>query len=244
MTAAAAKLAGQRILLTRAEEDCAEWAKQIAQRGARAVVLPCIRSETIDSADVRAALDRALADAGWLVFTSRRGVDAFEQLRSAAVPAHARVAVVGNATAAVARAKVGRVDVVGRGTGAALAAELAARADVRGARVLIAVAENAGDAVEQALAAAGAHCMRLDLYRTIPAPPVAVKRKLSTLEAERIVLASPTAARGFVHQVDLDVPAAIYTIGPSTTAAARALGLTVAAEALEPSLDGILEAMQ
>jgi uroporphyrinogen III methyltransferase/synthase len=244
MTAAATKLAGRRILLTRSEEDCAEWAEQIARRGAEAVVLPCIRSETIDSDNLRAALDRALADADWLVFTSRRGVDAFDELRSAAVPAHARVAVVGNATAAVARRKIGRVDVVGRGTGAALAAELAGRGDVRDTSVLIAVAENAGDAVERTLAAAGARCTRLDLYRTIPAPPAAVKRRLSTLKAERIVLASPTAARGLVHQVDLDVPAAIYTIGPSTTAAARALGLTVAAEAREPSLDGILEAMQ
>ena len=39
------------------------------------------------------------------------------------------------------------------------------------------------------------------------------------------MLASPSAASGFVHQVELDAPVAIYTIGPSTTAAARALGL-------------------
>ena len=58
------------------------------------------------------------------------------------------------------------------------------------------------------------------------------------------MLASPSAASGFVHQVELDAPVAIYTIGPSTTAAARALGLTVTAEAREPSLEGILEAMQ
>jgi uroporphyrinogen-III synthase len=185
-----------------------------------------------------------LADAGWLVVTSRRGVEAFEQLRGAKLLPRARIAVVGAATAAAARAKLGRADVVGRGTGAALGAELAGRGDVRGANVLIAVAANAGDALEQALAAAGARCTRIDLYRTIPAPPAAMKRKLSTLAAERIVLASPTAAQGLVHQVDLDVPAAIYTIGPSTTAAARALGLTVTAEAREPSLDAILEAMQ
>jgi uroporphyrinogen III methyltransferase/synthase len=245
MTALAETLVGRRILLTRSEDDCAEWADEIAQRGAEAVLLPCIRSETIDTPELRAALDRALADADWIVFTSRRGVEAFEQLRRSPLPARARVAVVGAATAAIARARLGRADLVGRGTGAALAAELAADgALARQARVLIAVAENAGGAVEETLAAAGARCTRLDLYRTIPAPPAAVKRRLSTLRAEHVVLASPSAARGFVHQVDLDVPAAIYTIGPSTTAAARALGLTVAAEAREPSLEGILEAMQ
>jgi uroporphyrinogen-III synthase len=98
--------------------------------------------------------------------------------------------------------------------------------------------------LERALASAGARCTRLDVYRTVPAPPAAPKRALSSLGAERVVLASPSAASGFVHQVDVDVPVAIYTIGPSTTAAARALGLAVTAEAREPSLEGILEAMQ
>jgi uroporphyrinogen III methyltransferase/synthase len=244
MTAVAAALAGRRILLTRSEEDCTEWAVEIAQRGAEAVVLPCIHAETLDTPEVRAALERGLADADWLVVTSRRGVDALEQLFRAPLPARARVAAVGAATAAGARAKLGRVDLVGRSTGAVLATELASRGDIRDANVLIAVAANAGDAVEQTLVAAGARCTRVDLYRTIPAPPAAVKRRLSTLRAERIVLASPSAARGFVHQVELDVPAAIYTIGPSTTAAARELGLPVAAEAREPSLEGILEVMQ
>jgi uroporphyrinogen-III synthase len=36
----------------------------------------------------------------------------------------------------------------------------------------------------------------------------------------------------------------VYTIGPSTTAAARSAGLEVTAEAREPSFEGILEAMQ
>jgi uroporphyrinogen III methyltransferase/synthase len=114
----------------------------------------------------------------------------------------------------------------------------------RDAQVVLALAANAGDSLEHALASAGARCTRFDVYRTIPAPPAARKRALSSLGAERVVLASPSAASGFVHQVDLDVPVAIYTIGPSTTAAARALGLEVTAEAREPSLEGILEAMQ
>jgi uroporphyrinogen-III synthase len=67
---------------------------------------------------------------------------------------------------------------------------------------------------------------------------------VSSLGAASVVLASPSAASGFVHQVELDAPVEIYTIGPSTTAAAQALGLAVTAEAREPSLDGILEAMQ
>jgi len=245
MTAAAKALAGRRILLTRSAEDCEEWAEQIARRGAEAVSLPCIHCETLDTPALRAALNRALADAGWVVFTSRRGVEAFAELSNPPLPAKARVAAVGAATADAARARLGRVDLIGRGTGAALAAQLATDGDLeRRPNVLIAIAENAGDVLERTLEDAGARCTRLDLYRTIAAPLAATKRRASTLGAERVVLASPSAASGFVHQVELDAPVAIYTIGPSTTAAARALGLTVTAEAREPSLEGILEAMQ
>jgi uroporphyrinogen-III synthase len=44
-----------------------------------------------------------------------------------------------------------------------------------------------------------------------------------------------------MNQVDLDVPVNVYTIGPSTSAAARAAGLAVTGEASLPSLIGLLE---
>ena len=102
----------------------------------------------------------------------------------------------------------------------------------------------AGDTLARALESAGARCTRVDVYRTVPAPPVEPRRPLSALHVDNVVLASPSAVTGFVHVVDVDVAAGIYTIGPSTTAAARRAGLTVTAEAREPSFEGILEAMQ
>ena len=268
MTEAAERLAGARVLITRSEDDCAEWALELERRGARPVLLPCIRAEPIDTPELRRELRQAVADADWLVLTSRRGVEACARLlgpveiahgdasapaqapgaaqaQPIELPARTRVATVGAATAAEARERLGRADLVGGGNAAALGAALTADARfTRGARVVLALAANASDALERALAAAGASCARFDVYRTIPAPPARSKRSLSSLGAERVVLASPSAARGFVQQVDLDVPVAIYTIGPSTTAAARALGLAVTAEARDPSLEGILEAMQ
>ena len=265
MTAAAKRLAGARVLITRSEDDSAEWAEELERRGARPVLLPCIRSEPIDTPELRAALSKAVAGADWLVLTSRRGAEACARLL--ATPAETprggassiapratarvtladrtRVATVGAATADAANKLLGRAELLGGGNAAALGAALASDELIAaGASVVLALAANARDELEQVLAAAGARCTRFDVYRTIPAPPAAQKRALSSLGAERVVLASPSAASGFVHQVDLDVPVAIYTIGPSTTAAARALGLDVTAEAREPSLEGILEAMQ
>jgi uroporphyrinogen-III synthase len=64
---------------------------------------------------------------------------------------------------------------------------------------------------------------------------------LSTLGADNVFLASPSAVTGFVNQVDIDIPVNIFTIGPTTSAAARANGLAVTAEASNPSLQGLLE---
>jgi uroporphyrinogen-III synthase len=245
VTPAAATSARKRVLLTRSEEDCAEWAERLAQRGGEPVSLPCIRCEPVATPALRARLAAALERADWLVFTSRRGVEAFATLALTTGP-RCRVAVVGAATAQAATVGLGRVDLVGRGgTAAALAATLVSDGTLDlHPRVLLLLAENAGDVLERTLTAAGALCTRCDVYRTVPVPPVEPRRPLSTLRVDNVVLASPSAVTGFVRQIDVDVPVAVYTIGPSTTAAARSAGLGVTAEAREPSLEGILEAMQ
>jgi uroporphyrinogen-III synthase len=245
MTSADAGTAVRRVLLTRSEEDCAEWAERFARHGADSVALPCIRCEPIATPLSKAALAAAVANADWLVFTSRRGVEAFAALEPPELPAQCRVAVVGAATAEAAKSELGRVDVVGGGTAAALGATLVDLGDLtRHPRVVLAVAENAGQSLERALAAAGAHCTRIDVYRTVPAPLAELRRPLSALRVDNVVLASPSAVTGFVRQVDIDAPVSFYTIGPSTTAAARRAGLPVTAEAREPTFEGILEAMQ
>jgi uroporphyrinogen-III synthase len=245
MTSAVAGTAARRVLLTRSEEDCAEWAERLARHGADSVALPCIRCEPIATSASKAALSAAVPTSDWLVFTSRRGVEAFVALDPPDLPAQCRVAVVGAATAEAAKSAIGRVDVVGGGTAAALGATLTDLGELQlHPRVVLALAENAGNSLERTLAAAGAQCTRIDVYRTVPAPPAEPRRPLSALRVDNVVLASPSAVTGFVHQVDIDAPVSFYTIGPSTTEAARRAGLPVTAEAREPSFEGILEAMQ
>jgi uroporphyrinogen-III synthase len=246
MSAHAATPSRRRVLLTRSAEDSAEWTERFAERGGEAVSLPCIRCEPVATPVAKAALAAAVPRADWLAFTSRRGVEAFATLAPSMSSASCRVAVVGAATAEAALARLGRVDLVGYGgTAAGLAAALIRDGELeRHPRVLLALAENAGDVLERTLTAAGADCTRCNVYRTVPAPPAEPRRPLSELRVDNVVLASPSAVTGFVHQVEVDAPIKVYTIGPSTTAAARRAGLAVTAEAREPSLEGILEAMQ
>jgi uroporphyrinogen-III synthase len=252
------------ILITRSRDDAADWVRELSARGFDAIVLPCITTERIDTPAVRDELARAQTACDWIVFTSRRGVAAFVDLRGgpsgsaapdavAPLPASIRIAAVGPATASACEARLGRVDLVADesigdaqgGTAAALAEHLVARlGKAGGATVLLPLAANAGDLLERRFAAAGAHPVRVEVYRTVPAPPLHPKRALSTLGADNIFLASPSAVTGFVNQVEVDVAAGVYTIGPSTSARARAVGLEISREATVPSLEGLLEAMQ
>jgi uroporphyrinogen III methyltransferase/synthase len=234
------RLAGKRILLTRSAEDCVEWAEELTRYGATAVPLPCITTELIDTPELRARLAAAVAETDWVVFTSRRGVEAFSTLYGGAIGS-VHIAAVGASTGEAARERLGRVDLIGRGGAARLAATMLAEGALHGEpRMLLALAENAEDLLDRALQGP-ARCTRFDVYRTIPAPRLAAKRAMSSLGADNVFLASPSAVTGFMNQVDLDVPVSIYTIGPSTSAAARAAGLAVTAEASLPSLMGLVE---
>ena len=249
-------LAGRRILLTRDEEDCAAWAAEIEGAGAVPVIFPCIECRDVDTPALRARLAVELPRARWLAFTSRRGVASFARLRDGrshrppapapdGLPAGLGVAAVGPATARAAADALGRVDLAGGpgGTARSLAEALVPRLDA-GDRVLIAVAENAGRALEETIRSAGRACARLDVYRTVPSPPRARKAASSSLGADNVFFASPTAVTGFVNQVRLDTAPEVFTIGPSTTEAARDAGLEVAGEASRPGLRGLLEAMR
>jgi uroporphyrinogen-III synthase len=72
------------------------------------------------------------------------------------------------------------------------------------------------------------------LYRTQALRPANPPR------GDLAVLASPSAARAFAA-LGLDTP--VVTIGPQTSAAARELGLAVAAEASSPALDAVVSAV-
>ena len=244
MSALVSEIVRRRILLTRAEEDSAAWAAEIEARGAAPVVLPCIECRDVDTPELRARLAAELPRARWLAFTSRRGVAAFARLQDGPPPAALKLAAVGPATAEAATAAFGRVDLLGPGgTASSLADALAAALDA-GDRVLAALAENAGPALERTLASAGHSCTRLAVYRTLPVPEQRPRRAVSSLGVDAVFLASPSAVTGFVNRVWLDTTAEVFTIGPSTTEAARAAGLEVTGEASRPGLQGLLEAMR
>jgi uroporphyrinogen-III synthase len=237
-----ARLAGRKLLLTRSVEDSSEWSTALAAEGAEPSLLPCIETEICNTPDLGTRLATAAADADWIVFTSRRGVDAFARLMPNDVSLSAKLAAVGESTAARVVEQLGHIDLVGPRTATELAAQLAGVVG-RGDSVVLALAANAGDVLGRRLAEAGVEVVRLDVYRTIPKRRIEPKRALSTLGCDTVIFASPTAVTGFDNQISVDIERQFVTIGPTTSAAVRELSWPVAAEAKEPNLNGIIESI-
>jgi uroporphyrinogen-III synthase len=193
-------------------------------------------------------LRAAVADADWLVLASARGAERVAHLIGGPLPEGVRLAAVGPATARSASEHLGPVALVAEGaTSEALARELVElvrrERPGRSARAVVAGAAGGRADAELILRDAGLAVRRVDVYRTVPAPPDECKRDLAAEGVEVVLLASPSAVTGLVNRALLPAAARVVTIGPTTSAAAQAAGLRVSAEAGRPNLDGMLEAL-
>jgi uroporphyrinogen-III synthase len=111
------------------------------------------------------------------------------------------------------------------------------------ARVVMAGAEGGRTDVEQLLGRNGVKVSRVDVYRTIPSPPVEPKRDLEQDGIDFVFLASPSAVEGLRNTAIVPRHAKVIVIGPTTAAAAVEAGFVVAGEAEEPNLDSMLDAI-
>ncbi len=93
------------------------------------------------------------------------------------------------------------------------------------------------------LVAAGHDVESVIAYRTVVRrPPAAEVARLATVDA--VVLASGTAAQGYVEALGLATRAVLVAIGPTTAEAARGYGLAVAHVATSPDADSIVRLLE
>jgi uroporphyrinogen III methyltransferase/synthase len=159
-----------------------------------------------------------------------------------------RVAAVGPATADALLEHGIVVDVTpDRFVAESLLAALAARADVRGARVLYAAAEGARDVLPRGLEELGATVERVSLYCSVPDADgaAAFRERLAQSGADVITFTSASTVKAFVDAADAGAAQSILvaSIGPITSAAARDAGLDVAIEAATSTIDGLVDAV-
>lgn len=245
-------LHGKRIIVTRARTQASQLAARLAALGAEVIEAPAIRIEPLDPGPLRAALGR-LGEYRWAVFTSQNAVQiTWRELRARGLDARAfagiRLVAVGPATADALLECGLAVDVVpDRYVAEGIVDALRQRDDVKGARVFYPKAEGARDVLPAALRAMGAEVEELAIYHAVPDSDgvSAAREALEGGSVDIITFSSSSTVRFFVGAVGVDAArrARIVSMGPITSETARALGLTVEAEAREATIDALVETL-
>jgi uroporphyrinogen-III synthase len=236
------------ILVTRPADRAARLVNVLDQRHAHPIVAPSIELEPVRSA----ALSRALGDLArgafaWIVLTSPATVRMLDERLTGPVDVRARVASVGEGTAAAFARWAGRqADLVPR----SFTTDGLARAFPRGhGRVLCARADIAPDGLEDALAGKGWEPTRVDAYRTVfpRRLPAVARQALADGTVDAITFTSASTVRGFLGalgDMGLRGRPKVVCIGPVTARAAREHGLHVHAVADPHTTDGLIAALE
>ncbi len=265
-------LHGRRIVVTRARAQASGLAATLRDLGAEVVELPAIRIEPrIGSEEVRAAVE-AIGEYSLVCVTSPNGADLlFEALAGndgGAAPGGANHETTAGAGVSAAerldaRALAGAtVAAIGPGTARALArhgiaadivpqrfvaealVEALAGVEVEGRRVLVARAAEARDVLPEALRERGAEVDVVALYETVreTPDPEAVE---AAQGADYVTFTSSSTVTNLTEALGDRFPrgARLVSIGPVTSDAARAAGLSVDVEAERHDVDGLLAAL-
>lgn len=250
-------LNGRRIAITRPAGTSAEWRLRLEAKGAEVVELPLIKVTKEVNLDTLAEVLQEMGSYEWVIFTSANGVKYFfeefirvhEDIRALGL---VRIAAVGAATAAALKDLHLRVDLQPKkASGEELAKELIKRESMDSAKVLVVTGNRNRDTLIEVLHEARAIVDQLPVYKTEDAELAsdAVAGEFRAKGADAILFASPSAAQSFFDQaafLKLATKARkplAGSIGPTTTAAMKQLGLPVDFEATEPSLDALVAAL-
>ena len=243
-------LLGARVLVTRPRDQAEALAKELAARGARAILFPTIEVRPVEDLS---GLDRAidtLEAYDWITFPSPNAVDVvFDRLRAcgARLPTRLRVGAVGPGTAQALGARGARVDFIpSQFLGEQLGRELT---PVQGCRVLVPRAAQGREELVLELTRRGAIVDAVVVYETLPAAVDPQEMKELERGVDIATFTSPSTVENFFALLDARAVrvlggAYVACIGPVTASAARALGLTVHLEPAEHSIPGLVAALE
>jgi uroporphyrinogen III methyltransferase/synthase len=244
-------LFGKRIAVTRARGQADALRGRLEALGAAVIEIPTI--EIGPPPDPR-ELDRAIANLAsydWIIFTSVNGVRNFvERLdRSAADlrSLRAQICAIGPATRAAVEALHLKVDLMGKEYVAeGLLAAFAAH-DLAGKRVLLPRAAVARDLVPVELGKRGAEVDVVEAYRTVIPDDAAsrIREAFAVRPPDCITFTSSSTVQNFLSVAGAERLAGVRvaSIGPITSRTARSLGVEVAAEAREFTIEGLVGAV-
>jgi uroporphyrinogen-III synthase len=245
-------LTGATVVVTRTRAQASSLVDRLTGEGASVVELPVIAVEdAVDGGEaLRHSADQATAGAyDWLVFTSTNAASRFlARLGDRPVPRATRWAAVGPGTAATLARGGHPADLVpATSVAEALTDALPGRSHRTGepstGRVLFPRAESVRGVLASGLRAKGWVVDEVVAYRTVAGSPqpdaVAVASR-----ADAVAFTSSSTVERTVELLGIDkVPPVVVSIGPITSASVVVAGLSVTAEAVEPTIDGLVAAV-
>lgn len=245
-------LFGQRIVVTRAADQAAEFSDRLRALGADAIELPVIALEPPSDS---APLDRAIANLesyDWLIFTSVNGVrfflDRLDQSRRDLRSLRARICAIGPATRKAIEALHLKVDLMPDEYVAESLVKVFAQQDLAGKKILLPRAAVARDVIPTELGKLGAQVDVVEAYRNV-VPQDAPARSREIFSAEHkpdwIAFTSSSTVKNLLAITGGEALEGIRiaSIGPVTSSTLCAHGLTVDAEAKQFTLDGLIDAI-
>jgi uroporphyrinogen III methyltransferase/synthase len=260
------RLVGKRVLVARAEGQAEGPARLLRERGAEAVVIPSIVIGPPDDGRPLARAVKRLGDFDWVVFTSANGVERTFDSRtpppeigrtSGGGPrdggpafSSARFAVVGKATREALESRGGVASLQAKEfRGEGLAEPLLEAMKGSSRRVLILRAQEASDALPDALRAGGATVEVAPAYRTRPSPEgtAAIRQLLLDGGLDVVVFSSGSTVDAICNALGPPEPLARVTvacIGPVTHAAALARGVRVDVVPAVATFAAVIEALE
>ncbi len=253
-------LFGRRVLVTRPREQAAELVDRLTALGAEPIEAPMIR---IVPPEDLSPLRRAAAEPDafdWIVFTSANAVDAFmavllkgeRDIRALKGP---QLCSVGTGTAEKLAHYGIKVDLIpDEFRGEAVAAAMATRSTLDGARVLLPRADIGRDVIAEQLRAAGAVVTDVVAYRTVLEDTQTeggpdIYGMLLDGRIDIVTFTSASAVRNFAkvygrdQTADLLKNATVAAIGPVTADAAGQLGINVTIQPASYTIPALVDAI-
>jgi uroporphyrinogen III methyltransferase / synthase len=248
-------LSGKRVVVPRAVDQARDTASALRERGAVPVVRPMIELTPPPDAQAFAAAVAGMGSYDWILFTSGNAV---EQVRAeltrsgkdARAFGAARVGVVGPKTADALATLGIKADLVAQDfVGEGLASALLAVGPL--GRVLLLRALVARDALPDALRAGGAHVDVVTAYENRPlhASGAELAEQVRSGEVDAILFTSSSTVTSTLEALGPDgrellSGVVVASIGPVTTRALAAAGLTPTVQAPVYTVEGLLDALE
>ncbi len=242
-------LFGVRVLVTRPRDQAEEMCQHLMELGADVLLQPAIViSDPSDWQPVDCALDH-LESFDWVVFSSANGVRQFlDRLgRTADLRrlGRVRIAAIGPGTAdELARYRLRADRIPSQYRAESLAESLAGEA--QGQRFLLIRASRGREVLAERLSAAGAQVEQVVVYTNtdVPEADPQVAAALASGQIDWVTVTSSTIARSLVRLLGERLRGAkLVSISPLTSDVLRGLGHPPAAEAIEYTTDGVVEAI-